>query len=647
MAAEAISQQAKVRNIFYSKIDIQDVSVHQPLVILEGMDVEMNLDLKPASENSQKVSDSWNKFIISSWTNGRDCVKHCCGRIRVFDEGKFNEIEGRRPSDLTRSVFLDRVGMIQSACVSPVVIKKIYQAINSKGLEYGPCMTMLSDCYVGDDNAVGRVQIPDTASLMPHQFETDFIVHPAFLESCLQIVWPLLGAGHSDVDALYRPSSVKHLIIRPGIKNQLGDRACVLSTASPASQSTARIIKSIVVLADDTDREPVITVDSLVLNKEADQLSIISNDDLFIPPLSDVKSVEGKNATSKYFKVLWEPCLDFLQPQEFQDCFRLESAPDDEIQGLKLLERASLLYFRDAFEDVTDAHYNSLQGRHQKFYCLMQKQLKLAQGGDNALLEAQWDILSDFEYKKLQETVRSQGAAGTFLSKIGENISQIMLKGVDILSLMLEDGLLEEFYRCSPPFVRSNRQAASLVKILAHENSNMKILEIGAGTGGVTLPILEALGKVSGEVPRFRDYHFTDITSGFFESAQNKLKSWASFVTFRKLNIEDDPADQGYDPGTFDLVIAANVLHATTQMNRTMQNVRKLLKPGGKLLLVEITAPKAQLFPFGLLPGWWLGESCSKSEICTTRKCVRSILMINRRGGTSKRWPSTSRAAMG
>ena len=39
-----------------------------------------------------------------------------------------------------------------------------------------------------------------------------------------------------------------------------------------------------------------------------------------------------------------------------------------------------------------------------------------------------------------------------------------------------------------------------------------------------------------------------------------------------------------------------------------MRNVRKLLRPGGKLLLVEITTIQAQLFPFATLPGWWLAE---------------------------------------
>lgn len=54
---------------------------------------------------------------------------------------------------------------------------------------------------------------------------------------------------------------------------------------------------------------------------------------------------------------------------------------------------------------------------------------------------------------------------------------------------------------------------------LAYKNPNMKILEIGGGTGGVSLPVLEALGGNHGTAPRFESYTFTDIRVGYFEKA--------------------------------------------------------------------------------------------------------------------------------
>jgi cyclopropane fatty-acyl-phospholipid synthase-like methyltransferase len=79
-------------------------------------------------------------------------------------------------------------------------------------------------------------------------------------------------------------------------------------------------------------------------------------------------------------------------------------------------------------------------------------------------------------------------------------------------------------------------------------------------------------------------------------------------LDFRGLNIEESPEGRGWIEGTYDLIIAANVLHATVNMSNTMTNARSLLKPDGKLLLLEITSPSLASFPFATLPGWWLGK---------------------------------------
>lgn len=81
-------------------------------------------------------------------------------------------------------------------------------------------------------------------------------------------------------------------------------------------------------------------------------------------------------------------------------------------------------------------------------------------------------------------------------------------------------------------------------------------------------------------------------------------------MTFKTLNIEKDPVVQGYTPQSYDLIIASLVLHATEKLDRTLQNVRKILKPGGTLILLEITnnGPARLGFVFGGLPGWWLGR---------------------------------------
>lgn len=135
-----------------------------------------------------------------------------------------------------------------------------------------------------------------------------------------------------------------------------------------------------------------------------------------------------------------------------------------------------------------------------------------------------------------------------------------------------------------------------------------KTSRIGAGTGGATTSVLTALGVDDCDGgPLAHSYDFTDLSSGFFEVAKGKFEAWKDLVRYKKLDIEQDPLKQGFEEGSYDLVVACQVLHATKSMTNTMDNVRKLMKPGGKLLLIETTKDQLDVqFAFGLLPGWWL-----------------------------------------
>jgi aspyridone synthetase (hybrid polyketide synthase/nonribosomal peptide synthetase) len=80
-------------------------------------------------------------------------------------------------------------------------------------------------------------------------------------------------------------------------------------------------------------------------------------------------------------------------------------------------------------------------------------------------------------------------------------------------------------------------------------------------------------------------------------------------MVFKTLDIEKPVAGQGYTEHSYDIIIAANVLHATRDLTATMQHARSLLKPGGFLVLVEVTGLEVLRLNFvmGGLPGWWLG----------------------------------------
>jgi hybrid polyketide synthase/nonribosomal peptide synthetase ACE1 len=96
---------------------------------------------------------------------------------------------------------------------------------------------------------------------------------------------------------------------------------------------------------------------------------------------------------------------------------------------------------------------------------------------------------------------------------------------------------------------------------------------------------------------------------GFFQQASELFKEYKNSMVFKVLDIEKPPSNQGYEPGSYDIVIASNVLHATASLQRTLEHTRELLKPGGYLMLLELTNNGPTRFSniMGGLPGWWLG----------------------------------------
>ena len=146
--------------------------------------------------------------------------------------------------------------------------------------------------------------------------------------------------------------------------------------------------------------------------------------------------------------------------------------------------------------------------------------------------------------------------------------------------------------------------ARETVVRLRDTTPKVRILEIGAGTGGTTVGVVEALRPLAGSV----EFCFTDISRSFVRNAQRRFGQYP-WIEYRALNIEEDLARQGFEPQHYDVIVAANVLHDTRDIERTLAQTRTLLKPGGLLLLNEYTFFKDCLsFSGALLHGWWLFE---------------------------------------
>jgi amino acid adenylation domain-containing protein len=191
------------------------------------------------------------------------------------------------------------------------------------------------------------------------------------------------------------------------------------------------------------------------------------------------------------------------------------------------------------------------------------------------------------------------------LRRCGAELARVLTGQQDPLQLLFPGGSFKEAHKLyiDSPYARTYN--AALGEALASSIASLppgkllRVLEIGAGTGGTTTYVLPLLP--ADEV----EYTFTDISPLFLERAAERFAAYP-FLRTTMLNIERSPFEQGFQPGSFDLVIAANVLHATTDLTAAVRRARELLSPGGLLFLLEGVAPQRWAdLTFGMTDGWW------------------------------------------
>lgn len=155
------------------------------------------------------------------------------------------------------------------------------------------------------------------------------------------------------------------------------------------------------------------------------------------------------------------------------------------------------------------------------------------------------------------------------------------------------DEIANDLYRNTLIAWYMNHVIAKQVEKVCRRKQEVTILEIGAGTGATTDAVLEHLKTCNLQERIFR-YWYTDLSEYFLHKAQERYENEAWMVT-GILDMEKDLREQGIMEESQDILVAAGVLNNAGDTSAVLRQWKRVLKPGGMLLISEAVEESVQM----------------------------------------------------
>ena len=197
------------------------------------------------------------------------------------------------------------------------------------------------------------------------------------------------------------------------------------------------------------------------------------------------------------------------------------------------------------------------------------------------------------------------------ITRIGNALPGILRGEVDPLTLLFSGkgpDLLANLYS-QAPFARQVGAWSEETFAALLDDGARNIIEIGAGTGATASRLVPHL-------PSSGRYAFTDVSNSFLTAAEARFAGHPGFEVAR-FDVEQTP-EGALAQGAFDAALAVNVVHATKDIGAALRHIRQTLRPGGYLVLGEITGTPGWLdLVFGTLDGWWRFDDAHRTQSAT------------------------------
>ncbi|TDD89141.1 type I polyketide synthase [Actinomadura rubrisoli] len=567
------------RRAFDAAAEVRHMEIMRPLVVPWGDEGGVHVQVSLSAEDGVAT-------IAGAETGGGEMAEYARGQVR--------RLLRPRPPALDLEALRARLGCGTGA-------EEHYALADRFGLRYGPAFRVLTGFRSGETEVLAAYRHDPAADRRADRYE----VHPALLDGALQAGVPLLaglladGRGYlpSAIEAVRvweRPGQAGFVHVRHRSRTQTemcwdivvtdehgavaveieGCRLRRYEIRQGVPLSRHQVVLRAAPRPDEPAERSPLPSPAQVVDAAAEEISELRADwhrQDYGPGAARVLEVVAHSFAEAIRGLLAAPA----EPFGVQDLITAGMRPD---HG-RLIELTAPLMQRHGLMTAEEP------GRWL---------LATGQGRDDARRLLRDSIICH----------PANSAESLLTARVAQHLPEILRGTCDPLELLMPDGALEsleQLYDLAPAVRFHNRIAQALMRRIVARwpgDRPLRILEVGAGTGGITAALLPLL-----PADRTR-YVYTDVSPLFFNRAQKRFADH-DFVEYRTLDLNADPAGQGFTPGTFDIVIAGHALHVAGDLAAALRRVAGLLAPGGRLLAVEAHDPELLVMFFGALDSFW------------------------------------------
>ena len=506
----------------------------------------------------------------------------------------------------------DRLAAVRARCPMSQPVDGAYEWFAALGLQYGPAFRGIEDRATCDSVASGRVRMPaELVADAPH-----FALCPAVLDACLQTMLLAMRQADEESTIAYLPVRLRRLRLRDSASTAIAEGVQV--TARVVARDDTRLVgeaslydlagrliaevEGIEAIALPTSRRAVRAEECLweqrieqqPLEGDGFQGELPAPNALADLVRARLPALRAETDRAHYYAEI-APALTRLCDAYFLSALRTLGVSLEPGRTFTAREIATTCGVVDPYERLIHAMLAAL-----------------VRAGDAERVGVAFRILREQEasdpealWREIGTRIPESGNALLLPQRAGSSLPRILRGELNPLEVLFPDGstaLAESLYEDSPQFRIYNQMLQELFAALARGISPdrpLRVLEIGGGTGGATAFLLPML-------PAERTHYvFTDVSAQLLGAAGQRFRDYP-FVRCETLDLDRDLFEQGFAPGSFDVVFAGDVLHALPDVRGALQRVRPLLADGGLLVMLEPILQDALLdLCLGILRGWW------------------------------------------